>query len=157
MDTSQVEHDLQNRIEQSRIWVNDEQAIIKNIKFRNHNWAAKPVAFIDDPSRVERHGLKFELYLDEPGETLKVHIMIRIKPIATIGPKADSPPLVVIYVLNQKTGVEEAVTWNHIQIASTYEDLVGISLDDWYRKWIVFALNSKKSGKILRRDMRLEQ
>ena len=155
MDTSQVEQDLHLRIEQSRRWVDSESPTIPDISFRNHQWTAVARAFLDDEGRVERHGVKFDFVLNDPGKTLMVQLCIRIKPELTEGKKEDSPPFVVIYVVNQVSHVEDCVAFHKIAVASSYEDLVHLPIDEWYRRWIQFALGSESKKKIMALEMRI--
>lgn len=157
MDTSQVEQDLARRIEQSKAWVEVERAVIEDLSFWNHQWTAVAREFLDDPGRVERHGVKFDFVLNDSTKTLKVQLCIRIKPELTEGKKKDSPPFVVIYVVNQTTKVEECVAFHKIAIASSYEDLVHLPIDEWYRRWIKFALGSESKKKIMALEMRISE
>lgn len=155
MDTSQVEQDLRLRIEQSRKWVKSDSPTIPDISFWNHQWTAIAREFLDDKGRVERHGVKFDLVLNDPAKTLTVQLCIRIKPELTEGIKEDSPPFVVIYVVNQVTKVEDCVAFHKIEVAASYEDLVGLPIDDWYRRWIRLALGSESKAKVMALDMRI--
>jgi hypothetical protein len=155
MDTSQVEQDLCLRIEQSREWVESESPTIPDISFRNHQWTAIAREFLDDKGRVERHGVKFDFVLNDPAKKLKVQLCIRIKPKLTEGKKEDSPPFVVIYVVNQVTKVEDCVAFHKIAVASSYQDLVGLPIDEWYRRWFRFALGSESKAKVMALEMRI--
>jgi ABC-type nitrate/sulfonate/bicarbonate transport system substrate-binding protein len=73
---------------------------------------------------------------------------VRIKPEAAVTEKGDSPPYVVVYVLNQESGAEEAIVWEHITRPDAYKDLVGLSIGEWYRTWLQYALVSKGVKKI---------
>jgi hypothetical protein len=157
MDTAQVEADLRARIEQSEAWLSDNPTPITDIRFRNRTWRATPVEFLNDSTRVERSGLKFELALDDPARVHKVQLNVRIKPEASIGSKEDSPPYVVIYVVNQATGADDAITWQKISVPTSYADLVGLSIEEWYRKWLNYALVSKAAKKIFSPAMKLPE
>ena len=88
MDTSQVEQDLNLRIEQSREWVDERVRQPSRISaFEITRWTAIAREFLDDKGRVERHGVKFDFVLDDPAKTLKVQLCIRIKPELTEGEK----------------------------------------------------------------------
>ena len=155
MDTSQVEKDLIARIEQSRGWLQGNPSPLNDFNFDNRTWTATPIAFLDNAGRVEQYGVVFEFSLDNPLTPIAVKLSIRIKPEASIGPKADSPPFVVTYVGNHISGADEAVTWRKISKPSSYEDLFGVSIIAWYRHWIEHALVSKSSAKILLPQMNI--
>jgi len=155
MDTATVEKDLNTRIEQSRAWLLDSPAAIANIKFRKRTWTATPIAFLDDLGRIERHGVAFRFSLEDQSKNVCVLLRIRIKPEATTGEKGDSPPYVVIYIVNPASGADESITWHHIEIPASYRDMMGLSIEDWYRKWMAHALASKGSKKILDPEMAL--
>jgi hypothetical protein len=58
-----------------------------------------------------------------------------------------------VYVVDQATGADETIKWFHIQVPASYEKLLDLSIEDWYRHWISRALEEGKSGKILRKNM----
>jgi len=155
MDTAQVEADLRARIEQSKHWVAGEPAPVVGLRIRNFQAVAKPVVFLDDPKRTERHGVGFDFSLLDSPRPLTVRINVRIKPDATVAAKDDSPPYVVTYVVNQATGSDDAITWDKFFVADSYKDLVGLSIEDWYRKWLNTALVSKGARKIFITDMKM--
>jgi hypothetical protein len=155
MDTSQVEADLKIRINQSADWVATNPDAVKDLKVRSFQAQAKPVAFLDDMKRVERYGVGFDFSLIDSPKPLKVRVNVRIKPNATIGEKDDSPPYVVIYVVDQSTGGDDAITWQKISVPDSYKDLVGVPIEEWYRKWLNHALASKGAKKIFSPSMKL--
>ena len=155
MDTSQVEADLKARIEQSADWVASDPEPVTDLKVRKFQAQAKPVAFLNDQKRVERHGVGFDFSLLDSPNPLTVRLNVRIKPDATVGEKDDSPPYVVIYVVDQSSGGDDAITWQKISVPDSYKDLVGLSIGDWYRKWLNFALASKGARKIFNPNMKL--
>ncbi len=156
MDTAAVEKDLETRIHQSRDWLLKAPPPIKNIQFRNKIFTATPVAFLDDPGRVEQHGVAFRFSLDDQARKISVLLRIRIKPEATIGDKGDSPPYVVIYIANQISGADEEITHHHIEVPASYKGMLGLSIEEWYRRWISHALVSKGAKKILEPQMAVE-
>ena len=153
MDTSTVENDLNTRIEQSRAWLISSPSPLTNIQFREKTWSATPVAFLDDPGRVERYGVAFQFSLDNQSKTIRVLLKVRIKPEATVGNKGDSSPYIVIYISNQALGADDAITWHHIDVPASYTDLIGLSIEDWYQKWIAHALACKGARKIFDPEM----
>jgi hypothetical protein len=157
MDTAQVEADLKARIEQSREWVANNPEPVKELKFRNYSAAAKPAVFLDNEKRVERYGVGFDFALLQAPKPLGVRLNVRIKPEASVTENGDSPPYVAIYVLNQETGADEAITWHHFTVANGYRDLVSIAIDDWYRKWLNAALVNKRASKILHAEMQASE
>jgi hypothetical protein len=155
MDISQVETDLNKRIQQSKGWLNSNPEPVSNIPFRGYQWKALPVVILDDPKRVEQHGVGFDFVLDEPSRELRVRLNVRIKPDATIGPKDDSPPFVVIYIVNQETQAEDSIGWHHIRVADSYKDLINLPIDAWFRKWLMHALTCQGRRKIFKPEMQL--
>jgi hypothetical protein len=153
MDTAQLEADLKARIEQSKEWVAGDPEPVDGLKVRKFWALAMPVVFLDDPKRVERHGVGFDFSLLDSPKPLTVRLNVRIKPDATIAEKDDSPPYVVIYVVNQTTGADDAITWHKFFVADTYKDLEGLSIEDWYRNWLSSALVNKAAKKIFSPDM----
>lgn len=152
MDTARVEQDLNGRIQQSREWLLNKSLPIVNIKYRERIFTATPVALLDDPSRVERHGVAFRLSLDDQSKNISVLLKIRIKPEATIGVKGDSSPYVVIYIANQTSGRDEEMPHQDMIMSASYRDMVGLSIEEWYRRWISLALSSN-GGKIFKPEM----
>jgi hypothetical protein len=157
MDTATVEKDLNTRIEQSRAWLLGAPATIANIAFRKRTWTATPIAFLDDPERIERYGVAFRFSLEDQSRNICVLLRIRIKPGATIGEKGDSPPYVVTYICNPASEADEVITWHHIEIPASYRDMMELSIEDWYRKWMAHALASKGASKILDPHMALHK
>ena len=153
MDTSQVEVDLEARIVVSKQWLESSPSAIPEIKFnRGTLWEALPVAFLDDPKRVERHGVRFRFSLLNNPRKIEVELDVRIHPVAEVKEKGDSWPYVIIYVIDQASGVGVEITHQDIS-PKYYEGLEELSIEDWYRKWIETALRHKKSSKIFRKEM----
>jgi len=153
---SQVISDLKKRVEQSRQWLESVPGPLTGFKFRTDSpWTAEPIQFLDDPDRVERYGVGFMFSIDDPARSIKAQLNVRIKPELTPGAEINETPYVIVYVVDQSTGADETIKWFHIDIPASYERLIGFSIDDWYRHWIIKALEQGKSGKILRPDMRV--
>jgi hypothetical protein len=152
MDTARVEQDLKDRIKQSREWLLSCPPPITNIKYRDRTFTALPEAFLDDPGRVERHGVAFMFSLDDQSRNIKVLLKIRIKPEAKITEKGDSSPYVVVYMANPTTGADEEMSHQDIVVPASYQDMVELSIEEWYRRWIDHALSSN-GGKIFKRKM----
>jgi hypothetical protein len=156
MDIAQVENDLAIRIDQAKCWLLSESESLTGFYFRNHTWTASPIDFLDDEKRVEKHGVAFLFSLDDQSKNISVQLNVRVKPLATVHEKGDSPPYIVVYLVNQQTGKEESVCWNHIEVADSYRDLLDISIQSWFEKWIQHALASDGARKILKPEMRLQ-
>ena len=119
------------------------------IKNRKYECEAYPVIFLDDESRIERYGLKFLVTICG-SKTVKIHLNVKIKPEN----KEKSPPYVVVYVANQKTGPDEELTYKHLDQPKNYL-LTKYDTYDWYRIWLNRALN-RSGGKIFMKDMWIE-
>lgn len=156
MDTSQLEANLYLRIEQSRDWITTNPQPLTGFKFRkNTDWDALPVKFLDDPERVERHGVRFRFYVVNYTKKIEVELDIRIHPIAEVKEKGDSHPYVVFYVVNQLTGADVEISQQEFTRADSYTDLINLSIEDWYRHWIKKMIRNKKSSKIFHKNMEL--
>jgi hypothetical protein len=157
MDTFQVETDLSRRIDQSRDWLAEDPGSLTGFKFRKDTiWEALPVVFLDDRKRVEQHGVRFRFYVVNYSRKIEVEIDVRIHPKEEVKEEGVSPPYVVTYVVDQLTGADVEITHRDLVHPSLYKDLMGLSIEDWYRYWIERAIKHKKASKILRKDMELQ-
>ena len=121
MDISQVEADLSLRIEQSRNWLSGDPGPLTGFKFRKDtDWEARPTKFLDDPRRVERHGVRFRFYVVDYCKNIEVELDIRIHPVAEVKESGDSHPYVVIYVVDQATGADVEITQRRFQLVGTH-------------------------------------
>lgn len=155
MDAKQITDDFLKRIEQSRSWVESSDAQVLEVKFRKRSWLLAPVEFLDDRKRVEQHGLAFLMSLDDPAQKLSVRICVRLRPVPFLDSDHPETPYVVVYVFNQVKQLEEEVTHAYMPDWNFYSRFAGLTVQDWYLKWINQALNSQKSGKVLQMEMRL--
>lgn len=156
MDTSQLEADLSLRIEQSRDWIATSPRPLTGFIFRkNTDWEALPIKFLDDPKRVERHGIRFRFYVVNFTKKIEVELDIRIHPVAEVKEKGDSHPYVVFYVVDQLAGADVEISQQEFVRADSYIDLVSMSIEDWYRHWIERTIRHKKSSKIFHKNMEL--
>lgn len=154
MDTTQLEADLLLRIEQSRGWLEKNPVALTGFKFKKDtDWEALPIKFLDDPKRVERYGVRFRFYVVNYTENIEVELDVRIHPTAEVKAKGDSHPYVIIYVVDQQTGGGVEIAEQEFERPGFYADLIGLSIEDWYRFWIERALKNRSSSRILRPAM----
>jgi hypothetical protein len=102
------------------------------------------VEYLDSPKRVERYGLGFEVTVRSPKAERTFQLNVRIKPETTIGPKEDSVPYVVVYVVNPNSGADDEVFAEHFKDAQAYSDFAKLPLEDWYKVWLNRALREER-------------
>ena len=157
MDTSQLEADLLLRITQSCDWLATNPEAIEGIRFRKDTvWEALPIAFLDDKSRVERHGVRFKFYVVNYHKKIEVEIDVRIHPETEVKDDGESSPYVVIYVVDQLTAADVEITHRDLIHPSLYKGLEDLSIKDWYRYWIEKAIRHKKASKIFNKNMEVK-
>ena len=155
MDTAQLEADLLLRIDQSRVWFANDPTPLTGFRFKTAVWEALPIKFLDDSKRVERHGVRFRFYVINYSKEIEVELDVRIHPLAEVKEKGDSHPYVIIYIIDQLTGGGVEIAEQEFERPGFYEDLLGLSIEDWYWFWIDKALRTKGSSKILEPAMLL--
>jgi len=142
MDTAEVSKDLKARIEAGKAWIESaDNLILDGPELRGRSTTIRLAEFLDTPNRVERCGLGFHVSVDVPSGMRKFQLNVRIKPELTEGPKADSNPYVVTYVVNQDTGADDAIQHEQFPDPKDYEPISKLSIQDWYMRWIARALS----------------
>ena len=147
MDTAEVSKDLKARIKEGAAWAESEDyLIVGGPEVRGCSTTIRLTEFLDTPNRVERYGLGFQVSVDAPAGMRKFQLNVRIKPELSEGPKADSNPYVVTYVVNQETGAEDAIQHEQFPDPKNYQAISKLSIQDWCMHWIARALRTG-SGK----------
>lgn len=157
MDIAAVEEDLRARIADGKAWFESgESLFLDGLKVREFPSDARLVAVLDDQYRVEQQGLKFLVTIHGRTKDIRVHVNVRVKPKASVGAKADSPPYVVVYVVNQRSEADEEILHEHLVQPNLYKSMAQLSVQKWYRAWLQKALLSKHENKLFLPEMAIE-
>jgi hypothetical protein len=149
VDKPAIEKELKRRINEGKHWLElGEPITVTGLETRNCKCEASPIEFLDDKSRVERHGLGFRVTI-YGSKTINIRLNVRVRPEAG----EESPPYVVVYVVNQKTGADDELIHEHFDPPADYA-LAEHNIHDWYRTWLDKALRKDK-GKMFATEMRV--
>lgn len=158
MKNAGVEQDLQRRIQESRDWLDSQEpGSLEGLKIRGFSSKADPIAFLDDPGRKERHGVRFRLEIVSPRGTFESFVDVRIKPTSSMtkdGKSVANPPYVVSYLINPETRAAEEITHDHLEIPENYEKSLPLSIEEWYQHWLKTALKHKNHSKLFQPEFR---
>ena len=158
MKNSEIEEDLQRRIQESRDWLgSDKPGSIAGLQIRGFPCKAEPVLFLDSPRRKERHGVRFRLEIISPRGAYESFVEVRVKPISSMAKDKKSvanPPYIVSYVVNRETKATEEITHDHLEIPESYERTLPLSIEEWYSHWLNVALRHKNHSKIFQSEFR---
>ena len=148
MEPEDVEKHLKLRIEQSREWF--QQGLpdpILGLQMRGFPCNAQPLEFIDDPSRVERYGVKFRLeWIGSSKDTCECLIEIRIRPTWYVKKDGSKDrPYIITRVVDPETkkAVDPGCHIPYVQ-ENYVEQTSQFSIRDWYHRWL--------GWKVLRED-----
>ena len=147
VDIQALTKDLESRIAGGKAWLESGKNLtLHGFSLRLYPTEAQLVEVLDTPGRVERHGLGFVVSVDTPRGLRQFRLNVRIKPAYSEGPKAESNPYVVTYVVLQTTGADDEIEHEHFSDPKRYAALAQLSIQDWYKNWIARSLESG-SGK----------
>lgn len=155
MNLQAVSSNLEARISAGREWLEStERLVFKGPVVRKCTTSIRLAECLDTPKRIERYGLGFVVTMDAPERPLSFQINIRIKSDITSGPKIDSYPYVVSYLVNQVEGAELLICFDHIVEPKSYASAVGLTVQEWYLRWLELALD-RGDGKLFTPEVRI--
>jgi hypothetical protein len=153
MDMQMVTKDLENRILAGKAWLESGEGLtLDGPQLRKYPTKVQLARFLDTPGRMERYGLGFVVTIETPRGPRRFQLNVRIKPNLSTGPKADSDPYVVTYVVIQSTGADDEIEHEHFSSPKHYANLSKLSVQDWYMNWLSRAFETE-SGKFFSNEV----
>ena len=154
MDLKAVSQDLDARAASGKQWLESGVGLVfPGPALRKFPTSIELVEFLDSPKRAERFGLGFEVSVQAPEQLISFQINIRIKPHMTDGPKLDSHPYVVSYVVDQIYRTEALICFDRIIDPKNYDSAMLLTVQEWYLRWLELALD-RGGGKFFQPEAR---
>lgn len=147
MDMQMVSTDLEDRISAGKAWLESRQGLVLDgPQLRKCPTRIHLSQFLDTSDRVERFGLGFHVTVETRRGPRTFQLNVRVKPSLSAGPKADSHPYVVMYVVIQATAADDEIIHETFLSPKQYVNFSNLSVQDWYMHWVNQALRTE-SGK----------
>lgn len=147
--------DLESRIAAGKAWIESGEGLIfDGPALRKFGTRVSASEFLDTPprgnqDRKECYGLSFRVTIIAPRGEKGFQLNVRIKAGLTVGPKIESVPYVVVYVIDPSEGREESIYHDDLNTHAYFKNLIGLSDIDWYKKWVFRAIRTE-SGKFFK-------
>ena len=154
MQIEDIEADLKQRIDQTRSWVADaESPVIEGLEARGTPCTATAVELINDASRKESDGVRFNLDFGQPDRRRAATVEVRISSTSSKSKgesSLENGPYVAVYVVERGTGKWLLSFFEQFDSADDYFRSTDDSIQDWYAKWLRRLLRLKSGTTVFK-------
>jgi hypothetical protein len=72
------------------------------------------------------------------------------------GKSMANPPYIAIYAIDSETGEQDLINYEHIENTIFYKNSLNLSIEEWYKDWLLKALRHKNNSKIFKYKKEIE-